>query len=140
STSAAHAAADDEPAFRIGDVRQLIGAAGGIPGSSVGIVWVRGLAAALQGVLDGKEIVAFVGFGDGITVIQIQHERVAAFRQVSLGVHFFVFPGIQMAPAVDCNVGGPDHLQFIGVKRTGGGAADVGFVIGNVERAFSLWA
>src|SRR5262249_44091959 len=117
---AAHGAADDDPALGIGDVRQLIRAAGGITvrirrGRSVRIR----LAAALQRVLDGKEIVTFVGFGHGITVIQVQHERVAAFRKVSLCVHFFVFAGIQVAPAVHCYIGWPDDLKLVGVERAG---------------------
>src|SRR6266567_5821492 len=48
---------------------------------------VSTLALALERVLDGKEVVAFVRFGDSVTVVKVKHERVVPFRQVGLRGH-----------------------------------------------------
>jgi len=100
SAGAAYGSPDDDSAFRRGNVGKLvpIWAARGVAvriGSRRGSsVRVR-RAIALQSVLDGKEVVGIVGFRGDVAVVQIQHERVAALRQISLRVNFLVFAGVE---------------------------------------------
>src|SRR5215471_10842659 len=61
SACSADGTADDDAAFCRGNIRQLVRTASGI---AVGVVGISRSCLALQGVLDGKEIVAFVGFSD----------------------------------------------------------------------------